>query len=79
MQWYHIQWWNGEVKKRRTPNELRIWLEKMIRTNVNFIKEDWGLFLELSMAAAQMDPNDKKRIILSMEVEPVTATDPKFW
>ena len=49
-------------KKGRTPNELRIWLEKMIRTNVNFIKEDWGLFLELSMAAAQMDPNDKKEL-----------------
>ena len=31
------------------------------------------------MAAAQMDPNDKKSIILAMEVEPVTVTDPKFW
>ena len=27
-------------KKGRTPNELKIWLEKMIRTDVNFIKED---------------------------------------
>ena len=27
-------------KKGRTPNELRIWLEKMIRTDVNIIKED---------------------------------------
>ena len=47
-------------KKGRTPNELRIWLETMIRTDVNFIKEDWGLFFEFSMAAAQMDPKDKK-------------------
>ena len=31
-------------KKGRTPNELRIWLETMIRTDVNFIKEDWVLF-----------------------------------
>ena len=33
---------------------------KMIGADVNFIKEDWGLFFEFSMAAAQMDPNDKK-------------------
>ena len=26
-----------------------------------------------------MDPNDKKIIILAMEVEPVTVTDQKFW
>ena len=52
---------------------------KMIRTYVNFIKEDWGLFFEFSMAAAQMDPNDKKSSILAMEVEPVTVTDPKCW
>ena len=57
---YTVVEWRS--KKRRTPNELRIWLEKMIRTNVNFIKEDWGLFLELSMAAAQMDPNNKKEL-----------------
>ena len=25
-----------------------------------------------------MDPNDKKSSVLSMEVEPVTVTDPKF-
>ena len=51
----------------------------MIRTDVNFIKYDWGLFFEFSMAAAQMDPNDKKSSILDIEVEPVTFTDPKFW
>ena len=49
-------------KKGRTSNKLRIWLETMIRTDVNFIKEDWGLFLGFSMAATQMDPNDKKGI-----------------
>ena len=26
-----------------------------------------------------MDPNDKKISVLAIEVEPVTATDPKFW
>ena len=46
-------------KKGLTPNELRIWLETMIRTDVNFIKEVWCLFFEFSMAAAQMDPNEK--------------------
>ena len=66
-------------KKGRIPNELRIWLKTIIKTHVNFIKEDWSLFLEFSMAAAQMDPNDKKSSILAMEVEPVTVTDPKFW
>ena len=51
----------------------------MIRTDVNIIKEDWGLFLEFSMAAAQMDPNYKKISLLAMEVEPVTVTAPKLW
>ena len=37
-------------------------MEKMIITDVNFIKEDWGLFLEISMAAAQMDPNNQKTV-----------------
>ena len=66
-------------KKWRTPNELRILLETMIITDVNFIKEDWGLFFEFSIAKAMMDPNDKKISILAMEVEPVTVTHPKFW
>ena len=39
-------------------------MEKMIRTYVNFIKEDWYLFLAFSLAAAQMDPNDKKNQFL---------------
>ena len=50
----------------------------MIRIDVNFIKEDWDLFFEFSMTAAQMNPNDKKSSILAMEVEPVTFTDPIF-
>ena len=54
-------------------------MEKMIRTDVNFIKEDWGLFFEFSMPAEQMDPNDKKNSILAMEMEPFTVTDPRFW
>ena len=28
-------------KKGRTPNELRLWLEEMMRTDVNFKKDDW--------------------------------------
>ena len=51
----------------------------MMRTDVNFIKEDLGLFFGFSMAAAQMDPNGKKISILAMEVEPVTVTDPILW
>ena len=47
-------------KQGLTPNELRIWLETMIRTYVNIIKEDWDLFFEFSMAAAQMESNDRK-------------------
>ena len=26
-----------------------------------------------------MDPNDRENSVLAMEVNPVTATDPKFW
>ena len=52
---------------------------KMIKTDVNIRKEDWGLFLEFSMAAEQMDPNNKKRSILVIGVEPIAITDPKFW
>ena len=49
-------------KQGRTSNELRIWLETMMRTGVNFVKEDWGLFFEFSMAAEQMDTNEKKEL-----------------
>ena len=52
---------------------------KMIITDVNFIKEYWGLFFEFSMATALMDPNNKKSSALDMEVEPVTVTDQTFW
>ena len=30
------------------------------------------------MVSAQMDPNDKNSSVLAMEVDPVTATYPKF-
>ena len=53
-------------------------MEKIIRTYVNFIKENWGLFFKFSLVAAQMDPNNKKSSILAMEVETVTVTDPTF-
>ena len=43
----------------------------------NCQKEDWELFFEFSMVAAQMDPNDKKISILNRNVDPVTATNPK--
>ena len=52
-------------KKGRTPNELRTWLETMMRTDFNFIKENWGLFFEFLMTAAQMEPNNKKSITLA--------------
>ena len=67
-----------DKQKVRTLNELRIWLEKIIRTDVSFIKEDWDLFLGFSRAAAQMDLN-KKISILAIKVEPVTIIDPTFW
>ena len=51
----------------------------MMRTYGNFQREDWELFFEFAIAAAQMDPNDKNSSVLSMEVEPVTATEQKFW
>ena len=52
---------------------------KMIRTDVNFIKEDRGSFFNFSIAEAQMDPNDKKISTLAMEVEPFNVIDPTFW
>ena len=53
-------------------------VRKMIRTDFNYKKEDWGLFSAFSMVAAQMDPNDKKIRVLAMEVEPVTIKNPNF-
>ena len=35
---------------------------KMIIKYVNFIREDWVLFFDFSMAAAQMNPNNKKGV-----------------
>ena len=50
-----------------------------MRTYVNCKINDWELLFKLSMAVAHMEPNYKKISVLDMEVEPVTATDPKFW
>ena len=63
----------------RTPDELRVWLEEMMIKEGHFQKEDWGLFFKFEMVTAQMEPNDKKSSFLAIEVEPVTATDPKFY
>ena len=43
-----------------------------------FQREYWELFFEFAMAEANMEPSDKKSSVPAMEVEPVTATDPKF-
>ena len=51
----------------------------MMRTDVNCQREYWKLFFVFAMAAANMDPNYKKSSVLAMEVDPVIATDPKFW
>ena len=53
-------------------------MEEMRRTYGNCQREDWELFFEFAITEAQMDPSDKKISVLAMEVEPVTATDPKF-
>ena len=55
-------------KKGRTPNELRVWLEKMMIADVNCKKYYWELFFAFSMAAAQMDRKDRKIIVVAMEV-----------
>ena len=39
-------------KKGRTPNELRVWLGKMMTIYANYKKEDWNLFFAFSMAAS---------------------------
>ena len=53
-------------------------MEEMMKTNVNCKKEYWKLFFAFSMAAAEIDPNDKKISVLTVEVEPFTAINPKF-
>ena len=50
-------------KTSQTPNELRVWLEEIMRTDVNCKIDDWELFFAFSMAAANMDPNDKKTAV----------------
>ena len=48
-------------------------------TDVNKKKEYCYLYLDFSIAAAQMDTNDKNISVVAMDVEPVSATDPEFW
>ena len=36
----------------------------MIRTDVNLIKEDWGLLFEFSMTAAYMGTNEKNQYLI---------------
>ena len=70
------EWLN---ERGRTPIDLRVWLEYMTRTEGNLQEKYWELLLDFSMVAAQMDPNYKNRSVLSIEVEPVTATDLNLW
>ena len=51
----------------------------MMITDVTYTKDDWDLFFKFSMAAAQMDPNNKKSSVLAIEVEPVTVINSKIW
>ena len=48
-------------------------------TDGNCQKEYWEFFFGFEMSVAQIDPNDNKSSVLDMEVDPVTATDSKFW
>ena len=43
-------------------------MEDMTRTDVNCKKDDLELFFTFSMAAAQMEPNNKEISVLAMEV-----------
>ena len=71
-----VEWMS---KRGLKPNEFRVWLEEKTRKDVNCSKEDWELFSVFSMAAENMDPNDKKISVLDMNVEPVTVIDKLFW
>ena len=54
-------------------------MENIMRTYINYIKEDWYLLFSFSVAAAQMEPNNRKICVLVMQVKPVTITEPKCW
>ena len=43
-----------------------VWLEYMTRTDVNFQMKDWEFFFGFEMAAAHMDPSDRKSSVLAM-------------
>ena len=66
------------VQANRTPNELRLWTENKKKDNSNFQKYYCGLFKTFVMAAGQVNAFDKKRSMLVLGAEPVTATDEGF-
>jgi len=66
-------------EKERTPNDLRVWIENMIRNDATCQKGDWQLLLDFAVGAAQADPGDKKSSSLAFDVEPLTVTDAEFW
>ena len=47
---YVVVEWLG--KMGRTPNELRVWLEYIMKIYINCQREDWALFFASAMAAA---------------------------
>ena len=61
------------------PNKLRLWIEKQEKYEPKFQKDDWELVHKFVMAEGQVDVSDKKRSILALYVEPLTATDEGFW
>ena len=52
-------------------------MEEMMITDVNCQIKYWELLFTFAMVAAQMDPNYNNSSVLDMDVEPVTAIDPK--
>ena len=67
------------VKSNRTPNELRLWIEKQDNDDPKFHQYDWELVNKFGFAAGQVDVSDKNNIMLELYVEPVTAIDEGFW
>ena len=68
------------LQQPRTPNDLRINLEKIYGEN-NIDKDHWSLLYAYSLAASQQNhqDNSKKDSLLAFEVGAVTITEPAFW
>ena len=66
------------MKGGLTPNELREWLEEIMRTDGNYQREDWELLFESAIEVVQTDLGYKKSSVSAMEMDPVTTTEPKF-